>query len=82
VIGRHELDAPLPHADRLDLGTHAEALEQLGVRRQQRFADMETRMTRLFEQRHVTPLARQQCGDRRAGGTAPDHQHVAGERRR
>ena len=77
VPGRHELHAILRHADGLDFLGHAQALEQLQVQRQQRFADVEARMTRFFEQHDVASLLREQGGDRRPGGAATDHQDFA-----
>jgi hypothetical protein len=79
VLGRNELDAPLRHADRLDLVAHAEAVEQGGVGRQQRLADVEARVVRLLDQQHVAAAFGKECGDGRAGGSAADHEHVAVE---
>jgi hypothetical protein len=56
VVGRDELDAELGHADLLDLVAHAELLEQLDIRGQQRFADVEARVVRLLEQHHLAAL--------------------------
>ena len=81
VVGRDELDAVLLHADRLDLLAHAEPVEESGVGRQQRFADVKARVMRLLEQDDVAAPFGEQRGDRRAGRAAADDEHVALERR-
>ena len=83
VPGRDELGAVLADADGLDLGAHAEPVEQRHVHRQQRFADVKARMLRLLEQHHVVALVREQRGHGGTRGSAADDHDVgfgAGER--
>ena len=80
VIGRDELGAVLGHADTLDLGAHAEPVEQGDVGRQQRLADMKARMASLLGQHHVAAALGEQSGDGGAGRTAADHENLAVER--
>ena len=82
VPRRHELGAPLRHADRLDLRAHAQAVEQRHVRGQQRFADVEAGMRSLLDHHDVQPALREKGRRRRSGGAAADHQHVAVRRGR
>jgi hypothetical protein len=77
VVGRDELDAVLGHADRLDLLAHAEALEQRGVGRQQRLADVKARVVRLLDDDDVAAGRGEQRGDRRARRPAADDEDVA-----
>ncbi len=81
VLGRDELDAVLLHADRLDPLAQAEAVEQGDVGRQQRLADVKTRVARLLDDDDVAALLGQQRGDGRAGGAAADDEDVATESR-
>ena len=59
---------------------HAEPVEQRGVGRQQRLADVEARMARPSRASdHVAALLGEQGGDGRAGGAAADDENVAVE---
>jgi hypothetical protein len=77
VVGRDELDPVLGHADRLDLLAHAEALEQRGVGRQERLADVKARVVRLLGDDDVAAGRGEQRGDRRARRPAADDEDVA-----
>ena len=77
VLGGAELRAVLHHRDRRDLVADAEPLEERHVERQQRLADVEARVAVVLEHRDVAARAGQERGDRRAGGAAADHEHVA-----
>ena len=76
VPGRDELGAVLADADLLDLGAHAQPVEQRHVHRQQRFADVKARMLRLLDDHHVVALIGQQCGHGRARWAPADDHHV------
>ncbi|MCY1217515.1 hypothetical protein D9M72_294310 [compost metagenome] len=83
VPGRDELGAVLAQADGLDLGAHAEPVEQRHVHRQQGFADVKARVLRLLEQHHVVALVCEQGshrGARRASADDHDIRLGAGER--
>jgi hypothetical protein len=77
VPWRDEFRAPFLHADGAHLVGNPKALEQRQVRRQQRLADMKTRVTGLFQQDHAVAILCQQAGCGGPGRTAADHQHVA-----
>ncbi len=82
VPRRDELDAPLRHAERRDLVGDAERVEQRHVRRKQRLADVEARVTRLLEQRDPVAARREQRRGGRPGRAAADDQDVGRDRRR
>ena len=73
-----ELGAGLQHAKRVDLILNAQTLEDLQVARQQGLADVEARMRLLLQHQHVASGTGQQRRGGRTGGSAADHQHVAG----
>jgi hypothetical protein len=78
VEGGDELRAPFLHADAPYRLRHAQALEQRQIGRQERLADVEARMPRLFNQDDPIALLGQQ--DRGSGPcrSAAHHQNVAG----
>jgi hypothetical protein len=76
VPGRDELRAVLLDADGLDLGAHAQPVEQRHVHGQQRLADVKARVLRLLDQHHVVALVRQQRGHGGARRAAADDHDV------
>ncbi len=76
VVG-DELGAGLVDADGGDAVADAEAVEDGGVEREQRLADVEARVFGLFEQHHVPPaFGEEGCGGG-AGRAAADDENVA-----
>jgi hypothetical protein len=74
--GQREVRAVLGHPDRADLVEHAQALEDRQVHRQQRFADVETRMARLLEQQHAPAAPREQRRGGAPGRATADDEDV------
>ncbi len=75
--GRDKFRAPFFHADGLDGVGHAKLFKKRQIRREQRFADVKTRMVRLFQQGHAVATLGQQRRRSRAGGPTTDYQYVA-----
>ncbi len=78
VVGRNEFRPRFMDADLLDRIQHAEPLQDRNILRQKRFADVEPRVRRLFEQRHPAAPLRQQCRDGGAGRAAADYGDIVG----
>jgi hypothetical protein len=78
VVGRDEFGAELAHADALDLLAHTELVEQRDVGRQQRFADVKARVTRLLDHHHAAAFAGQYGGGGGSSRAAADNEDVAG----
>ena len=74
---RLELGGILSNSDPVKFLPHTELLQDRHVERQQRFADVETRVPVLVHNRHVAALLRQHCADGRAGGAAANDEHLA-----
>jgi hypothetical protein len=72
-----EVGAELEYADAAYFLEHAQFLEDRHVRRQQRFADMKTRVVLLFQLQHAEAAPLQQRRRRRPGRAAADHEHIA-----
>ena len=77
-IVRHEFRAVLAHADGVDALGHAQPLQQAHVVRQQRFADVETRMPAFFEQGYPPAALGHEGGQATAGRPAADDGQLDG----
>ena len=75
--GRRKVRADLQHADARNLVEDTESLQDRQVHRQQRLADVESRVTVLFQQRHRPALAGKNGGGGAAGGAAAHDYYVA-----
>ena len=76
VLGRHQLDAVLAHADGLDLLAHAQRIEERAVGGQEGFTDVKARVLGLLQQQHPLALPGQQSGGRAACGSTADDEDV------
>ncbi len=76
IVG-FEIRAGLEYAECAHLVEHSQPLEHRKIHRQQRFADVEARMTLLLERDHTMAAPRQQRRRGTACRTAPDHRDVA-----
>ena len=76
LVVRLEVCPALADTERTHLLEHAQPLEQRQVHRQQRLADMEARVMRLFHDDHAVAGSREQCRGGTACGAATDHRHI------
>jgi hypothetical protein len=77
LLDRDELGPVLAQADLVDLLAQAQPVEQLRIGRQQRFADVETRVVVLLDHHHAPAGAGQQRRGGGTGGAAADDEHFA-----
>src|SRR6185503_20420429 len=77
---RNEFGAVFRHADHADLVGYAKPLEQRHVERQQRLANMESRVAGFFNQNDIASALGQQRRDRRAARAAANDQHITSRR--
>src|ERR1700677_2968139 len=73
----NELCTRLHYTHCCDFTAQAQPVQNPQVTREERFADMKTRMRVLFQQYDVPALLRNQRGRRASGGTTTDYQYVA-----
>ena len=77
VPGRNELGTPFHHADAAHLVGYAEPFQQRQIGRQQRLADMKTRVVLLFQQGHLVAAFGEQRRHGRTRRPTADDEYLA-----